>query len=212
MKKTATYSFVSADGVRHKGFSRERLLLWYYDGKIKKGAPVTKTENGAESIVTIDILEPEPGKGTPNDSGLRTASRPKGTCAFNLGALMLAPFWTLFCRNLPMAAAMWICMLVIGFVAWASSFAMRPFGMDLMSLFRLDAASHILLLALSVYTGFTGPADAWRAFRFESVGSFKKSMLRWQIAGVFILLLYLAAFALFAVAAVRHNLPGLFAG
>ena len=198
-----TYSFYSADGVLRRNFTREQVLLWYYDGKIKPDAAVTKTAGkGQKSVITLASLEPEDREIIPNTSGLANASLPEGCLRFNMGAMVLAPVWSIVYRQPVLAVWLWLCAAVIGYVAWQSSYGSFR---DLMLLFRMDAVSHTALWALSIYMGIVGSRAAWRSRRFESAASFRRCMLLWQIAGAVAFILFAAAFVFFAVITIRNN-------
>ena len=197
------YSFYSTDGVLRRNFSREQVLDWYYDGKVKPDAAVTRTENGQKSVITLASLEPGDREPVPNTSGLANASLPDKCPRFNVGAMVLSPLWSIVYRQPALGVCLWSCCAAIGYVAWKSTCGSFR---DLMLLFRIDAVSHIALWILSVYMGFAGSRAAWRSRRFKSEASFRRCMLVWQAAGVLAFILFAVAFVLFAIAAVRRNI------
>ncbi len=196
------YSFYSADGVLRKNFSREEALRWYYDGKLRKDAALTRTEGGQRTTVTVAALEPDGAERPSNSSGLVNAELPPGMRSFNLGAMALAPLWTLIYRSRAMSVALWICVAVIGWTSYEAS--CDPFS-DKVLVFRLDALSHLALWILSVVTGVIGSRAAWRGRRFDSPERFRRCMLLWQIAGALALLIFAVAFCAFLVMTIRHN-------
>ncbi|MBR4748558.1 MAG: hypothetical protein IK083_03165 [Abditibacteriota bacterium] len=196
------YSFYSADGVLRKNFSREETLRWYYDGKIRKDAALTRTEGKQRTTVTVAALEPDGEEHPRNSSGLVNAELPPGMRSFNLGALAMAPVWTLIYRSPALCVLLWICVAAIGWTSYQSTY--NPFS-DKWLVFRLDAISHAALWVLSIVAGVTGGRTAWRGRRFDSPERFRRCMLLWQIAGALALLIFAAAFCAFLVMTIRHN-------
>jgi len=107
----------------------------------------------------------------PTDPAAETGPVPRG---FNWGAFLLTPLFLLWYGRIGMALAL--------------------FAVSLISSLMYRGACLIVLalpvaLVAGLYFGIHANEVAWETQRFENYTALKKSMLRWNIAGVLLVVL-----------------------